>query len=263
MADIETLAVADDGKPIVSMKVIDKESGTETPVHVATCAKGVTCSQGITMEQHLDNLYGHTEDPDIHLAAGEKAGLETQEGAQAKADAAKAAAVTAASLLVENAKAAASADAAAKANAARDAAYRYADGVDNNLVDHRKDNSNPHNVTAAQVGLGNVPNKATNDLTPTYAEASALEPMSSGERLAVAFGKIAKAITSIISHIADKNNPHGVSATQTGALPKTGGNMTGDIRMDGGNIVLKEGVNYGTSLPAAGTKGRVFFKVVE
>ena len=263
MADIETMAMAADGKPVVTMKVIDKDSGTETPVHVATCAEAVTCSQGIPMEQHLANLYGHKADTDIHLTAGEKAGLETQTGAQAKADAAKTAAVTAASLLVENAKVAAANDATAKVETARNAAYKYADGVDNNLTDHKNDTSNPHGVTAAQVGLGNVPNRATNDVTPTYAEAEVLETLTSGERLAIAFGKIAKAVSGFILHLANNNNPHSVTAVQTGAVPKTGGSMTGNLAMDGGNIVLKEGVNYGTSLPTAGTKGRVFFKVVE
>ena len=263
MAEIETKSIAADGTPIVEIKVIDKESGTETPVHVKTCTQAVTCSRGIPMEQHLVNLYGHSEDPELHLAAGEKAELETRAGAQAKADAAKNAAVTAASLLIEAAKVSAAEDAAAKANAARCAAYRYTDDVGNILVNHKNDNSNPHGVTAAQVGLGNVPNKATNDLTPTYTESSALENLKSGERLAIAFGKIAKAISSLISHLTNKSNPHSVTASQVGAVPSTGGTMSGNLTMNGGHIVLKEGVNYGTELPEPGIPGRVFFKVVE
>jgi hypothetical protein len=39
--------------------------------------------------------------------------------------------------------------------------------------------------------------------------------------------------------------------------------MTGNLTFNGGHIILKEGVNYGTSLPTPGIKGRVFFKVVE
>lgn len=263
MADIETMALAADGKPVVTMKVIDKDSGTETPVHVATCAEAVTCSKGIPMEQHLANLYGHKENADIHLNAGEKVNLETQAGAQAKATAAKNEAVTAASLLVSAAKAEASTDAASKANAARDAAYKYADKVGASLTNHKQDSNNPHNVTAAQVGLGNVPNKATNDQQPTYTESSTLAALTSGERLAVAFGKIAKAISDLIAHIGNKSNPHKVTASQAGAVPTTGGTMTGSLTMNGGHIVLKEGVNYGTELPAPGIPGRVFFKVVE
>ena len=67
------------------------------------------------------------------------------------------------------------------------------------------------------VGLGNVPNVSTNNQTPTYTEATPLAKLTSGEKLSAAMGKIAKAITDIISHIGNKNNPHGVTAAQTGA----------------------------------------------
>ena len=78
---------------------------------------------------------------------------------------------------------------------------------------------NPHNVTKSQVGLGNVPNVSTNDQTPTYSVASSNATLASGEKLSVAFSKIAKAVSTLISHIADKNNPHGVTASQIGARP--------------------------------------------
>lgn len=72
------------------------------------------------------------------------------------------------------------------------------------LQTHANSKSNPHGVTKSQVGLGNVPNVATNDQTPTYTEASTLTKLTSGEKLSVAMGKIAKAIADLISHIADK-----------------------------------------------------------
>ena len=71
------------------------------------------------------------------------------------------------------------------------------------LTAHTKNTSNPHSVTKTQVGLGNVPNVATNDQTPSYAEATSLSKLSSGEKLSVALGKISKAITDLISHIGD------------------------------------------------------------
>ena len=71
------------------------------------------------------------------------------------------------------------------------------------LTAHTKNTSNPHSVTKTQVGLGNVPNVATNDQTPSYTEATSLSKLSSGEKLSVAFGKISKAITDLISHIGD------------------------------------------------------------
>ena len=67
------------------------------------------------------------------------------------------------------------------------------------------------------VGLGNVPNVATNDQTPTYTEATALQKLSSGEKLHIAMGKIAKAVSSLISHVEDKKNPHNVTAKDVGA----------------------------------------------
>lgn len=68
---------------------------------------------------------------------------------------------------------------------------------------HEARQDNPHAVTKAQVGLGDVPNVATNNQTPTYTISSKNENLSSGEKLSVAFGKIAKAVSSLISHITD------------------------------------------------------------
>ena len=58
-------------------------------------------------------------------------------------------------------------------------------------------------LTASGLGLGNVPNVTTNDQTPTYTIASANSNLSSGETVSTAFGKIEKAISSLISHLAD------------------------------------------------------------
>lgn len=68
---------------------------------------------------------------------------------------------------------------------------------------HIINTTNPHNVTKAQVGLGNVDNVNTNNQTPTYTLASTNTTLTSGEILTTAFGKIAKAISSLISHLAD------------------------------------------------------------
>ena len=82
---------------------------------------------------------------------------------------------------------------------------------------HLNDTNNPHAVTKTQVGLGNVPNVDTNDQTPTYTEATSDANLTSGERLTVAMGKIARAVRSLIGHLANKNNPHAVTAAQVGA----------------------------------------------
>lgn len=82
---------------------------------------------------------------------------------------------------------------------------------------HRDATNNPHEVTKAQVGLGNVPNVSTNDQTPTYTTATTFATLTSGERLSTAFGKIKLAITNLINHINNRSNPHGVTAAQAGA----------------------------------------------
>lgn len=68
---------------------------------------------------------------------------------------------------------------------------------------HIGNKSNPHGVTKAQVGLGSVPNVATNDQTPTFTQASALGNLSSGEKLTISLGKIMKAIADFIAHKED------------------------------------------------------------
>lgn len=73
---------------------------------------------------------------------------------------------------------------------------------------HYADYTNPHRVTKAQIGLGNVPNVATNNQTPTYTEATADANLTSGETMATAFGKLQRAVRSLWAHIADEENPH-------------------------------------------------------
>ena len=84
------------------------------------------------------------------------------------------------------------------------------------LNTHTGDKSNPHSVTKSQVGLGNVPNVATNDQTPTYSDTTTLVTLSSGEKISIAFAKIKLAITTLINHLANKSNPHGVTKSQVG-----------------------------------------------
>lgn len=81
---------------------------------------------------------------------------------------------------------------------------------------HTGNKSNPHEVTKEQVGLGNVPDVATNDQTPTYNAATSLATLTSGEKLSTAFGKIKLAITNLINHMANTTNPHGVTKSQVG-----------------------------------------------
>lgn len=87
---------------------------------------------------------------------------------------------------------------------------------------HFANSLNPHAVTKSQVGLGNVPNVSTNNQTPTFIEASENANLVSGEVLSTALGKIAKAIKSLISHLADTTS-HITSSERTSWNSKAAG----------------------------------------
>ena len=124
-----------------------------------------------------------------------------------------------------------------------------ADGLRENFDAHAASKSNPHAVTKAQVGLGNVPNLATNDQTPTYTEAASLELLSSGEKLSTAFGKLARAVRSLSGHLLALDNPHGVTKSQVGL-----GNVTNDAQVKRSEMGKAGGVatlDSGGKVPAS------------
>lgn len=107
-----------------------------------------------------------------------------------------------------------------------DAHKAAADELREDFDAHAASKANPHAVTKTQVGLGNVPNVATNDQTPTYSESAALTQLSSGEKLSAALGKLARAVRSLMEHLANTANPHGVTKSQVGL-----GNVTNDAQV--------------------------------
>lgn len=145
----------------------------------------------------------------------------------------------------KNAADAAAAAATAAKNTA-DAAAATATAANNDGTQHAANKSNPHGVTASQVGLGNVPNVSTNNQTPTFTQASALSNISSGEKMSVLFGKIAKGLADLISHLANKSNPHGVTAAQIGAVPSATG---GENRI---NVGTKNDTQYRLAITSTG-----------
>ena len=83
-----------------------------------------------------------------------------------------------------------------------------ADTTVNAKVDsHIGNESNPHGVTKAQVGLGNVNNTSDAD-----------KPVSTAQATAIAEAKAAgtTAQTNLTTHIQNKSNPHGVTRDQLG-----------------------------------------------
>lgn len=136
-----------------------------------------------------------------------------------------------------------------------DAHKAAADGLREDFDAHASNKANPHAVTKAQVELGNVPNVATNDQTPTYTEAASLELLSSGEKLSAAFGKLAKAVRSLSEHMSSRSNPHGVTQSQVGL-----GNVTNDAQVKRSEMGKAGGVatlDSGGKVPASQLPGFV------
>lgn len=79
--------------------------------------------------------------------------------------------------------------------------------ITNNLNAHINNKSNPHGVTKAQVGLGNVENLAPANM-----------PVSTAQAAAIADAKAAgtKAQTDLSTHANRKDNPHNVTRAQLG-----------------------------------------------
>lgn len=103
------------------------------------------------------------------------------------------------------------------------------------LISHIGSKSNPHSVTKSQVGLDNVPNVATNDQQPTFAESGTRSNIVSGETLSTLFGKIKKffadlktvAFTGSYTDLSNKptsmKNPNSLTLTMNGSATNYNG----------------------------------------
>ena len=88
--------------------------------------------------------------------------------------------------------------------------------MESGIASHKASTDNPHSVTKAQVGLGNVPNVDTDDQTPTVTEAEAFTNLATGDDLKTIVGKVKKAITTLSAHLVNTSNPHSVTKAQVG-----------------------------------------------
>lgn len=183
---------------------VSNEIVTETSQTVFTLKTGVSAGDTVLAEYvELINVEPYPVHASEHLSGGtDPIPIATQSaaGLESAADKTKLDGIATGATKVEKS----STNGNVKVNDSEIVVYMHAGGT------------NPHGTTKSDVGLGNVPNVATNDQTPTYTEATTLAKLTSGEKLSVAFGKIAKAVTDLIAHIADKSNPHGVTKTQAG-----------------------------------------------
>jgi hypothetical protein len=94
-----------------------------------------------------------------------------------------------------------------------------ADTLASTVTSHTSDTDNPHSVTAAQVGLGNVDNTADASKPVSTAQAAADDAHQAAAQAAAAADATTKANavqSNLDTHTGDTANPHSVTATQIG-----------------------------------------------
>lgn len=116
----------------------------------------------------------------------------------------------------------------ADAKVVGDAIRALQDGVGGSggtaIYSHLESITNPHKVTARQVGLGNVDNTSDMDKPISTAQAAVNAEVASSLDYAIRFARTANenavsAIDAASAHKNDKANPHRVTAEQAGAIP--------------------------------------------
>lgn len=85
-------------------------------------------------------------------------------------------------------------------------------GLGGNLQAHLDDHSNPHVVTATQVGLGNVQNYGVSTVEQAVAGVDGTSYMTPAVTMVV----ISDQLQPFTSHLSNTTNPHSVTATQVG-----------------------------------------------
>ena len=104
---------------------------------------------------------------------------------------------------------------------------------------HYSDLNNPHKVTKAQLGLGNVDNTSDKDKPMSDATSSAIQ---------VVQGAIQTVASDLGKHASNKSNPHGITANGIGAIPKAYSTST-DLNLElqtGSEMMLVCSYNSGT-----------------
>lgn len=104
------------------------------------------------------------------------------------------------------------------------------------IQQHVNDHTNPHQVTAAQVGLGNVQNygvATTNDAQAGTSDALYMTPLKTAQAINVL------AVTPLNNHINNLNNPHQVTKAQVGlgSVQNYGVASTADAQAGTSNVL--------------------------
>ena len=118
---------------------------------------------------------------------------------------------------------------------------------------HLEDNSNPHKVTASQVGLDRVENVPAREAVILFEEDESDEYPKSGDMLSAIIGKILHKLKLLFDHVTNKSNPHGVTASQISAAAAKHNHQTSDIISGTFNVA-----RGGTGV-SAWTAGRILY----
>jgi len=127
--------------------------------------------------------------------------------------------------------------------------------IEEGIEAHTTDFKNPHKVTAAQVGLGNVPNyaAATKEealagesngtiMTPSLTKAAAKSYVTKEDvGLSNVTNDEQATKTEFNAHTANKSNPHSVTASQVGAYSKTEADSKLALKANDAEVVHKTG----------------------
>ena len=110
----------------------------------------------------------------------------------------------------------------------------YASKAD--LQSHIDDKDNPHNVTAEQIGLGNVPNVTPANQQPVFSNdyimksdgSYDVQNIASGEKMGNILRKIRTAVAAFVAHLSAKN-PHNISAADISAAAEDHKHSANDV----------------------------------
>ncbi len=94
--------------------------------------------------------------------------------------------------------------------------------------EHLNNKNNPHQITKETIGLDNVQNVSPSDATVEYTESEDLIEPYSGEKASTFYGKVKKAISSLLLHLKE-DNPHGITTKTISAAKDKHSHSAADI----------------------------------
>lgn len=93
----------------------------------------------------------------------------------------------------------------------------------------KPESTDSYNIDDFNENADKIDEQLSNLSNPVFDEINSISVPVSGDGYRTTFGKIKKAISSLISHLSDKNNPHTVTAEQAGAAKESHLHKISDI----------------------------------